>query len=265
MTDGSSPHVKRASSLSFPGLLFGFVFLCLTIGTVQFVVRPKTYTIETSPTAAKVFQNKVLACPSTPCDLSLHRWNGYTIVVDRAGYNPVVISLTPFSRKQISRTSMPIRLEANVDPNDREQAVKTCEGNRARKIEGAEPSTVNLDAGPCYRMPAVMPWNATRSGHCHVVFDVDPQGIPRHIRLDGCTEDIFKSPTRAAVEAWRYLPAIQNGEPVLRENVRTRMSFKLKNARGDLLPEAPEFSDNPDHTHDIGQDTNTGAQTETKD
>ena len=93
------------------------------------------------------------------------------------------------------------------------------------------------DAQPLVRIPGQMPPGADKSGHCTVRFDVDPSGKPFNIRTTFCTQSVFKRPTVRSVERWKFQPKIQDGQAVSRTGVENRVTYKLLDARGDLIPE----------------------------
>lgn len=83
------------------------------------------------------------------------------------------------------------------------------------------------DAELCLNAFPEMPRNFRHSGHCIVVFDVTPLGETTNIRADECTHDIFARPSIQSVSEKLYLPAIEYGEAVLRENIDTKVSFNF--------------------------------------
>ena len=94
----------------------------------------------------------------------------------------------------------------------------------------------DADVQPLVRIPHVMPAGAERSGHCDMVFDVDPSGSPFNIR-PSCSARIFQRPSVRAVQKWKYQPKIENGVAVARSGVSTRLTYDLTDDRGVWIPE----------------------------
>ena len=92
------------------------------------------------------------------------------------------------------------------------------------------------DVQPLVRIPHAMPAGADRSGHCNMVFDVDPSGSPFNIR-PSCSARIFQRPSVRAVEKWKYQPKIEGGVAVSRSGVTTRLTYDLMDERGVRIPE----------------------------
>ena len=90
---------------------------------------------------------------------------------------------------------------------------------------------------PLVRVPPKMPSTARRSGHVSVIFDVDTQGKPINIRLVNSTEKKFEKPSLESVEKWRYQRLDDAPKDQLRKDVAAKISFKLTNSRGQLIPE----------------------------
>jgi hypothetical protein len=87
------------------------------------------------------------------------------------------------------------------------------------------------------RQPPIMPKDAKRSGHCTVEFSLSPEGWPRDVNVIFCTEEIFRAPTRVSVEAWKFPPTIRDGKPVKGPRQETRVSYRLTDKDGKLIPE----------------------------
>jgi len=87
------------------------------------------------------------------------------------------------------------------------------------------------------RMKPVMPPRAEKSGHCRVRFDVTPDGQPFNVNAHYCTQSVFKRATIKSVERWKYQPKIAAGLPVSRHGVEAKITFKLADDAGRLIPE----------------------------
>ena len=93
------------------------------------------------------------------------------------------------------------------------------------------------DAQPLVRIPPIMPPRADKSGHCKVKFNVSPEGQPFDVETTYCTQSLFSRPTIRSVQKWKYNPKIQDGRPVGRRGVVSKISFRLTDDRGNIIPE----------------------------
>ncbi len=93
------------------------------------------------------------------------------------------------------------------------------------------------DAQPLVRIPPVMPPRAEKSGHCTVQFDVSPEGAPFNVVATYCTQKLFERATTKSVQRWKYNPKMQDGRAVSRTGVQSKITFKLADERGRLIPE----------------------------
>lgn len=93
------------------------------------------------------------------------------------------------------------------------------------------------DAQPLIRIPPIMPPRAKWSGYCNLEFDVSPEGQPFNISARSCTEKLFERASIQSVRKWKYNPKIVDGKPVSRTGVQSKISFKLLDERGNILPE----------------------------
>jgi len=89
---------------------------------------------------------------------------------------------------------------------------------------------------PLIRFPPLMPRDAQRSGHCNVRFDVSAQGQPFNVETLSCSQNLFARNTVKSVGKWKYRPRIENGQPVTVEGVTTKIKFRLKDGRGNVIP-----------------------------
>lgn len=95
----------------------------------------------------------------------------------------------------------------------------------------------NRNPDPLLRIPPAMPTKADRSGHCDVRLNVDATGSPYQVVATYCTQDIFERPTVKAVAKWKYRPRIVDGRAVAMEGITNRVSFRLTDNRGAIIPE----------------------------
>ena len=93
------------------------------------------------------------------------------------------------------------------------------------------------DAQPLVRIPPIMPTRAEKSGHCLVRFDVSPEGAPFNVVTTFCTQSLFERSTIKSVQKWKFNPKIQDGRAVSRSGVETKVSYRLADERGKIIPE----------------------------
>ena len=117
-----------------------------------------------------------------------------------------------------------------------EGAIPTFE---APKIDASQFQIVvsDRDAQPLVRIPPQMPPRADKSGHCKVRFNVSPEGQPFDVVATYCTQNLFERPSIRSVQKWKYNPKIQDGRPVGRTGVESKISFRLTDERGNIIPE----------------------------
>jgi protein TonB len=93
------------------------------------------------------------------------------------------------------------------------------------------------DAQPLVRIPPIMPTRAEKSGHCNVRFDVSPEGQPFNVDATYCTQSLFKRASIKSVQKWKYNPKIVDGRSVARSGVESKITFRLTDERGKIIPE----------------------------
>ena len=132
---------------------------------------------------------------------------------------------------------------------ERQQASKPQE--RIASLEGAIPEfeapkidrqnfkiqVSDRDAQPLVRIPPIMPPRAEKSGHCRVRFDVSPEGAPFNVTATYCTQKLFERASTKSVQKWKYNPKIVDGRTVSRSGVESKISFRLTDERGKVIPE----------------------------
>jgi len=163
--------------------------------------------------------------------------------------NPVVEDLetikreTVVERAQQVKTPPPPPLIERAQASQPTVAVAKLDGNvpdfEAPKIDRTsfKIAVSDRDAQPLVRIPPTMPPNAEKSGHCRVSFDVSPDGRPFNVNATYCTSSVFKRATVRSVEKWKYQPKIQDGVAVGRTGVENKVTFRLMDERGRLIPE----------------------------
>ena len=132
---------------------------------------------------------------------------------------------------------------------ERQQAAKPQE--RIASLEGAIPdfeapkidrknfkiAVSDRDAQPLVRIPPIMPPRAEKSGHCRVKFDVSPEGAPFNVMTTFCTQRLFERSTIKSVQRWKYNPKIVDGRAVARNGVENKVTYRLTDERGRIIPE----------------------------
>lgn len=93
------------------------------------------------------------------------------------------------------------------------------------------------DAQPLVRIPPIMPTRAEKSGHCTVRFDVSPEGAPFNVDATYCTQSLFQRASVKSVQKWKYNPKIVDGRSVARSGVESKITFRLTDERGKIIPE----------------------------
>jgi len=240
----SGPSVERVKPVSLISILILLVTIAGLTIIAYFIFYPKAVSLNTRPLGASVYANGKSICATTPCRVSMNRMLPKHIIIHRAKHFPHNIKLPAFGVGWDDHLGDIIELKSMVVEKDKQAGMKACREERAN---AADPN--NVDAQPCYRVPPVMPWRAKRSGHCHLEFDVHDTGKTKNIRLKGCTERGFESAAVEAVDVWTYLPKIENGEAVERLDVKNKITFRLTDEAGRIIPELPYFENNPDHEH----------------
>jgi len=163
-----------------------------------------------------------------PCSLSSPLVPPGVVILYRYGSKPMDV---PVESIIFSGDIRPLWLNFNeVDHQvDRERCAKEFEG--LRKTEA------NRDAAPCLRYPPTMPQMATRSGHCDVSLNVSKNGEAIDVVARECTDPVFCEPTVEAVRRWIYYPKLEYGEVVERSDVSSKMTFRLTDPNGKIIPE----------------------------
>lgn len=93
------------------------------------------------------------------------------------------------------------------------------------------------DPQPLVRISPIMPPRADRSGHCRVRFDVSAEGAPFNVQATYCTQSLFERATIKSVQKWKFNPKIVNGRSVAMRGVENKVSYRLTDERGKLIPE----------------------------
>lgn len=90
---------------------------------------------------------------------------------------------------------------------------------------------------PLVRIAPIMPPRAEKSGHCKVRFDVSAEGAPFNVQATYCTQSLFERATVKSVQRWKFNPKIVNNRPVAMRGVENKVSYRLTDERGNIIPE----------------------------
>lgn len=96
------------------------------------------------------------------------------------------------------------------------------------------------DVQPLVRFPGVVPDSAIRegkSGHCKIRFDVNAWGAPFNIDAFSCSHSMFEHESIRAVTKFEYAPKLVNGIAVVRRGVETKITYRVTDELGNILPE----------------------------
>jgi len=96
------------------------------------------------------------------------------------------------------------------------------------------------DAQPLVRMPGKVPDRALRdgkSGHCKMRFDVNTSGVPFNINAYFCSHSMFERESVRATSKFKYRPKIVDGNSVEMRGVETKITYRVTDERGNILPE----------------------------
>lgn len=89
----------------------------------------------------------------------------------------------------------------------------------------------DFDARPLYREPPTYPGGcrgkAKSTERLLVQFDVTAEGRTKNISVIESTNPCFNASATRAVAKWRYRPKIVSGEPVVRKDVITQITYQL--------------------------------------
>lgn len=95
----------------------------------------------------------------------------------------------------------------------------------------------DIDAQPLVRIPPIFPPTINESGHCRVRFDVTERGVPVNVKTTYCTNPLLKKVTVNSIKKWKYAPKMVDGQAVARKGVASKVSFRLTDECGVIIPE----------------------------
>lgn len=91
------------------------------------------------------------------------------------------------------------------------------------------------DAIPIRRERPIFPEDLDQSGYCCLKFDINTLGKTTNIRIEYCTTHKLMNTSKTSVSKWQYKPAQLRGDPILRRNATTKLSFNYADNRGLLI------------------------------
>ena len=169
-----------------------------------------------------------------PCIMRMNPRTLAMLTIYRYGSEPV--SLPAFEFDERGRPiRQPTRLEIPLGYNavDAMANRKACREESEARLD----TTISADADPCFRVPPRMPAMAERSGHCKVVFTALADGETADVVARECTDTVFCDSAALSVSRWHYYPKIELGEFVERPDIETKISFRLTETDGSVIPE----------------------------
>ena len=86
------------------------------------------------------------------------------------------------------------------------------------------------DPVPAVRVQPIYPMRAAErmlEGQCTLVFDITPLGTTANVRALDCSSSLFEGASVNAVSNWRYIPQVEDGEPVMYRGATTQLVFRL--------------------------------------
>lgn len=209
----------------------------------------------------------------TPCEMTLETLPSIDFKAVKEGYLPKATenlfyrnpAHTAFSLALIEATTgrkhhygqKTISIQFYTEEEQRQRDILKAEKEDAKrketeKIDAAladnslapcgrdKPSTApspDMDAVPLVRIPPRMPASANKSGHCKVSININESGRVTDAMTTYCTDEIFQQASVKSVMKWVYQPKLTNGVPTSRCGVETKISYRMMNAKGKLLPE----------------------------
>jgi len=138
----------------------------------------------------------------------------------------------PAAKKMIQDLTTPKK--PNITPPPKTSSFKPI------RITSMTPPKIkprDRDAQPLVRIPPVIPQGLKKTGRCNVHFNVDPKGQPEDIIACFCTQKTLEEPAIESVKKWKYNPKFSEGLPTARTGVETRITFKVSDSDGNIIPE----------------------------
>lgn len=108
-------------------------------------------------------------------------------------------------------------------------------------ISPIDSAVMDTNAQPIIRVGGKVPNKALRegrSGHCLMRFDVDSLGQPFNVSAYACSHSMFAENSVKATKKFKYLPKYKGGVPVNMTGVETKITYRVLDENGRLLPES---------------------------
>lgn len=96
---------------------------------------------------------------------------------------------------------------------------------------------VDKTAQPLVRVPPIMPSSAKGSGHCLMKMNVNESGRVSDAIATYCTNDVFRAASVKSLQKWVFNPKVVNGEAISRCGVETKITYRMMDKSGKILPE----------------------------
>ena len=214
----------------------------LSLGFVSSLAIAKTITISldsdkagTTVEVASVDDlNTVIHSCLTPCSIDLRKKKKkqittiYEVTFYKSGYLREQKRLDNDGR--LDQISVNMRKASPVWEN-----ISDSHKHRCKNSVGDHPAL------PCVRTPIRPPLlRINRSGHCEIEFQVDEYGVIINSKIVYCTAKSLARESLRAVRSWRYIPKLQAGKFVQSQKITNKVSIKLHDPKGVLLPEQEE-------------------------
>jgi len=87
----------------------------------------------------------------------------------------------------------------------------------------------------CYKVQPFLPPRMRRSGWCKVTLRVLTNGRTDDVKVETCSEDVFKISSEETVKLFRYFPKEKDGE-IISSRLRTTVNFTLTDGKGNIIP-----------------------------
>lgn len=163
--------------------------------------------------------------------------------------NPVPVDILPPPDRERPQDAK--RVETPPPPPMIERTKATQPSEKFTTIDGGVPpwnpptidptdfiiTVSDRDVQPLVRISPIMPPAAETSGHCRVSFNVSAEGTPYNVTVTYCTKSVFERATLKSVQKWKFNPKIVNGRPVAMRGVENKVSYRLTDERGNIIPE----------------------------
>lgn len=240
-TKPSLPHINPLEAYNYLQD-FSFKKVKNTFPSIEIVreipkdyVRPRRtrkYKIKTSEegvlaTLYALYPENPLDMCVTPCSLNTNVSEQYNIIIYKHGFLP-------------SHTYLDTGVWPDENPIEASLGInwlQTFEEQKKCFDQNEDRLSRDRDAEVCKRHPPKMPPQARKSGRCRVMFNVSKTGYPRDVQALNCTDPVFKAASISSVRSWYYYPKIEKGNFVEQKNVRSKVSYRLRDENGEIIPE----------------------------